>query len=167
MMEKRLNRAEPNQAREPQAGLLHWEDFPVGQVRRFGSKTFDVEEIMRFAREFDPQPFHVDEAAAAGSMFGGLIASGWHTCAALMRMMCDEYLLRSASLGSPGLESIKWLQPVRPGDTLSAEMTVVDARVMQSKPHIGLVRSDYAVFNQRGEQVLAMSGWGMFRRRAG
>ena len=103
-----------------------------------------------FARKFDPQPFHVDEAAAKQSMFGGLIASGWHTCALAMRMMCDAYLLDAASMGSPGVEEIRWLKPVRPGDTLRVRCIVLEARPLESKPHVGLVRNRWEVLNQNG-----------------
>ena len=120
---------------------------------------------MEFARQFDPQPFHVDEEAARHSMFGGLIASGWHTCALAMRMMCDAYLLEAASLGSPGVENLRWLKPVRPGDVLRVRTTVLEARPMESKPHIGLVRNRWDVFNQKDETVMQMEGYGMFRRR--
>jgi len=144
---------------------LYWEDFPAGNVREFGNKTLTREEIIAFAREFDPQPFHVDEAAGSNSLFGGLCASGWHTCCLAMRMMCDEYLLESASLGSPGLESLKWTKPVYPGDTLRVRLTVLEARPMASKPGVGLVRSRWEVMNQRTETVLTMEGWGMFARR--
>jgi acyl dehydratase len=117
----------------------YWDDFREGEVREFGSATVKREDIVRFAAEFDPQPFHVDDAAAAHSIYGGLIASGWHTAAIAMRMMCDEYLLRSASLGSPGLDSLKWLLPVRPGDTLSVRLSVLESRTLQSKPGVGLL----------------------------
>ena len=142
-----------------------WEDFPVGQVREFGAMLVTRDAVLAFAREFDPQPFHVDDAAAERSLFGRLAASGWHTAAMAMRMMCDEYLLESASLGSPGLESLKWLKPVYPGDTLSVRLTTVEARPMASRPEVGLVRSKWEVLNQHREPVLAMEGWGMFRRR--
>ena len=142
-----------------------WEDFPVGQVREFGAMPVTRDAVLAFAREFDPQPFHVDDAAAERSLFGRLAASGWHTAAMAMRMMCDEYLLESASLGSPGLESLKWLKPVYPGDTLSVRLTTVEARPMASRPEVGLVRSKWEVLNQHREPVLAMEGWGMFRRR--
>jgi len=145
--------------------LLHWEDFSPGQVNEFGSTLMTREAIVGFATDFDPQPFHIDEAAAEATMFGGLIASGWHTAATAMRMMCDAYLLSSASLGSPGLDELKWLQPVRPGDTLGVRLTVLDVRPMQSKPHVGLVRNRWEVLNQRAEVVMRMEGWGMFRRR--
>lgn len=143
----------------------YWEDFPVGSVREFGGITLSRDDIVRFAREFDPQPFHVDEAAAAASFFGGIIASGWHTCALAMRMMCDAYLLETASLGSPGVDSIKWLKPVRPGDTLRIRSSVLDARPLESKPHIGLVYSQWRMYNQTDECVMEMLGHGMLRRR--
>lgn len=142
-----------------------WEDFGVGHEREFGGHTLTKEEIVRFAREFDPQPFHLDEEVAKQSLFGALAASGWHTCSLVMRMMCDAYLLDAASLGSPGLENIKWLKPVLVGDTLRVRMTVLEARVMNSRPTVGLVRSQWQALNQRDEPVLSMEGWGMFRRR--
>ena len=147
------------------APRLYWEDFSEGSVREFGNHMVTREAIIAFAREFDPQPFHVDEEAARRSLFGGLCASGWHTCSLAMRMMCDEYLLESASLGSPGLENLKWLKPVYPGDTLRVRLQVMEARPMTSKPHVGLVRSRWEVMNQKADVVLTMEGWGMFRRR--
>ncbi len=143
----------------------YWEDFPVGSIREFGGITVTRADIVRFAREFDPQPFHVDEDAAARSPFGGLIASGWHTCALAMRMMCDAYLLDAASLGSPGLDGIKWLVPVRPGDTLRVRFTVLEARPLESNPTAGLLRSHWDILNQKDEIVAEMEGYGMFRRR--
>ena len=144
---------------------LFWEDFEPGTVREFGSHTLGAEEIVRFAREFDPQPFHLSEEAGRASVFGGLAASGWHTCSLVMRMMCDAYLLDSSSLGSPGLENIKWLKPVLAGDTLRVRLTVTDTRPMGSRPHIGLVRCAWEAMNQRSETVLTMEGWNMFGRR--
>ncbi len=153
----------PDRARRPIT--IFWEDFHVGQVREFGAATVKREDIIDFASRFDPQPFHLDDAAARDTPYGGLIASGWHTAAMAMRMMCDEYLLDSASLGSPGLDSLRWLAPVRPGDTLGVRLTVLAARVMQSRPEAGLVESRWEVMNQDGTVVLDMRGWGMFRRR--
>lgn len=150
----------------PSSTLLHWEDFPVGQVRTFGAMPVTRDAVLAFAAQFDPQPFHLDDAAAEASLFGGLSASGWHTCAMAMRMMCDAYLLDSASLGSPGMDALKWLKPVRPGDTLSVRFTVLDARPMASRPGVGLIRSSWEVLNQHAEAVMTMQGWGMFRRRA-
>ncbi|MHB0921620.1 MaoC family dehydratase [Thiomonas sp.] len=146
--------------------MLGWEDFPPGRVIDCGSTTVSREAILDFARQFDPQPFHVDEAAAGHSLFGGLVASGWHTCAMAMRLMCDAYLLRTTSQGSPGLDELRWLKPVRPGDVLRLRMTVLDARPMRSKPDLGLVQSHWELFNQDDAAVLSMKGWAMFRRRA-
>ena len=143
----------------------YWEDFPVGRVRELGPMTVSREEIVSFARQFDPQPFHVDEEAAGRSMFGGLIASGWHTCSLAMRMVCDAYLLETASAGSPGVENVRWLKPVRPGDTLRLRLEVIEARPLQSRPEIGLVRNRWEMTNQHGETVLRMEGSGMIRRR--
>ncbi len=144
---------------------IYWEDFPVGDVREFGATTVTREMIVEFASRYDPQPFHVDEEAARQSLFGGLCASGWHTSALAMRMMCDEYLLKAASLGSPGIDNLRWLKPVFAGDTLSVRLTVLAARPMASKPHVGLVQSRWEVLNQRRETVMTMEGWGMYRRR--
>ena len=145
--------------------LLHWEDFPCGDVRHCGSTLVSRDAVLDFARQFDPQPFHVDEQAAKHSLFGGLAASGWHTCSMAMRLMCDAYLLRSTSLGSPGLDELRWLKPVHPGDDLTLRMTVLDTRPMRSKPDVGLVQSHWELFNQHGDCVLSMKGWGMFRRQ--
>jgi acyl dehydratase len=144
---------------------LYWEDFPVGDIMEMGSHTFTEEQIIAFARQFDPQPFHTDPEAARNSFFKGLIASGWHTCAIAMRLMVDKYVARSASLGSPGLDNIRWLAPVRAGDTISYRRTITAARVSESKPGVGLVQSRWEAVNQRGETVMTMEGWGMFARR--
>ena len=144
---------------------LYFEDFPPGDVRESGARTVTREEILAFAREFDPQPFHIDEAAAKQTIYGGLIASGWHTIAIYMRLMWDSYLKDTASLGSPGVDEVRWLTPVRPGDTLRARFTVVDAVPSRSKPDRGIVRSLSEVFNQRGEVVMTLRGLGMFGRR--
>jgi acyl dehydratase len=143
-----------------------WEDFPVGQVREFGAYEVTRDAVLAFAREFDPQPFHLDDDAAAASLFGRLAASGWHTCAMAMRMMCDGYLLESASLGSPGLDKLSWTKPVHPGDTLHMRLEVLEARPLASRPEVGLVRSRWDVMNQHNDTVLTMEGYGMFRRRA-
>lgn len=116
-----------------------FEDFIVGEVKTFGSHTITEDEIVTFAREFDPQPMHVDAAAGAKSVLGGLAASGWHTCAIMMRLICDGFLLRTAGLGSPGVTENNWLAPVRPGDTLTLRRTVLEARTSKSRPEMGLV----------------------------
>ena len=149
----------------PAAKRYFWEDFQPGRVREFGATTVSRDAVIAFASQFDPQPFHVDEDAARESLFGGLCASGWHTCAMAMRMMCDDYLLEAASLGAPGIDNLRWLKPVFPGDTLGVRLEVLEARPMASRPGVGLVRSRWEVRNQRAEPVLTMEGWGMFRRR--
>jgi acyl dehydratase len=143
----------------------YWEDLEVGSTRELGSVSPTREQILDFARQFDPQPFHLDDAAAEASVFGKLCASGWHTCAMAMRLMVDNFLSDAAALGSPGLESLKWTKPVFPGDMLTLRHRVVDRRAMNSRPDVGLVRTVWEMHNQHGEQVLHMEGWGMFRRR--
>jgi acyl dehydratase len=143
----------------------YWEDFHVGSVREFGATKVTREDVVAFARQFDPQPFHMDDTAAEASLFGRLSASGWHTCAMAMRMMCDDYLLNAASLGSPGIDNLRWMKPVHPGDTLSIRLTVLESRPMASRPAVGLVSSKWEVMNQNRDVVLAMQGWGMFGRR--
>ena len=145
--------------------LLYWEDFPAGETVDMGTHTFTEADIIAFARQFDPQPFHVDPAAAKNSFFKGLIASGWHTCSVAMRLMVDKYVGRSASLGSPGLDNIRWLAPVHAGDTITYRRKTLAVRPSGSKPGVGLVQSRWEATNQRGELVMTMEGWGMFRRR--
>jgi acyl dehydratase len=144
---------------------VYWEDLQPGQVLDLGSITPTREEIIAFATQFDPQPFHLDDQAAKASVFGGLCASGWHTCAMAMRLMVTNFLQTAASLGSPGLENVKWLKPVFPGDTLRLQHRILESRPMSKRPDVGLVRTHWEMFNQHGDQVLHMEGWGMFRRR--
>jgi acyl dehydratase len=143
----------------------YWEDFEVGRVREFGRYEVTREAVIEFAGRYDPQPFHLDDAAAARSLFGRLAASGWHTAAMAMRMMCDGYLLESASLGSPGIEKLAWPAPVYPGDVLTMRNTVLDARPLASRPEVGVVTSRNEVLNQHGQVVMRMEGAGFFRRR--
>lgn len=143
----------------------YWEDMAAGTVRDLGTVTLSAQEIKDFARQFDPQPFHLDEEAGRHSIFGALCASGWHTCALAMKLTVENFLLEAASMGSPGLESLRWLKPVYPGDTLRLEQSVVESRALRSRPEIGLVRSRWEMFNQNGEKVMQMEGYGMFRRR--
>ena len=145
--------------------MLYFEDFLPGETVEIGRHTFTEKEIVAFAAQFDPQPFHTDPEAAKDTFFGGLIASGWHTCAIGMRLMVQHYIGRAASAGSPGVENIRWLAPVRPGDTITYRRVILEARPSESKPDIGLVRSRSEALNQRGETVMTMEGWGMFRRR--
>lgn len=147
------------------SGKVYWEDFSVGQVIKLGMRAVPREEIIEFARRYDPQPFHTDEEAAKNSIYGGLIASGWHTCALMMRLLYDGVIKRAASMGSPGIDNIRWLKPVRPGDTLRAQMTIMETRASASKPDRGLIKSNWEVFNQNDELVMTMVGVGMYRRR--
>ena len=142
-----------------------WEDLQVGETRDLGTITPTEEDTLAFARQFDPQPFHLDHDAARASVFGALSASGWHTCAMAMRLMVLNFLNESSSLGSPGLESVKWLKPVFPGDTLRLQHTILEKRPMSKRPDVGLVRTTWEMFNQHGDKVLHMEGYGMFRRR--
>jgi acyl dehydratase len=144
----------------------YYEDFPVGLVREVQGLSFTEAEIITFAKQYDPQSFHVDPQKAKDSIYGGIIASGWQTAAACMRLICDDYLLESANLGSPGIRELKWLHPVRPGDQLRLKMSVLEARVSQSKPDRGITLHRWEVFNQTGALVLDMSGYNIFLRRA-
>ena len=130
-----------------------------------GSRTVTKEEIIAFAREFDPQPFHLDEEAAKQTIYGGLLASGWHTGSLMMRLLYDGLLRETLSLGSPGIDELRWLRPVRPGDTLSGRLTVLECIPSRSKPDRGLLRSLMEMRNQHGEVVLTIKGLGLFGRR--
>jgi len=143
----------------------YFEDFEVGQPIEVGSFTLSEEEIVEFATRFDPQPFHVDPGAAAHSIYGGIIASGWHTCSMMMRVMVDGFLKEAASLGSPGVDEIRWLKPVRGGDTISVTTTALEKRPSGSKPDRGVVVTQWQATNQHGEPVATVKGMGMFRRR--
>jgi acyl dehydratase len=142
--------------------MLTFHDLIPGQTTILGSKTVSEEEILRFAEEFDPQPFHIDAAAAAMSPFGGLIASGWHTCSIAMRLLVEGVLKNSTSMGSPGVEQIRWLKPVRPGDTLTVSVTVLESKPSTSRPDRGTVKIRTEATNQRGEQVMWMESFGIF-----
>ena len=145
--------------------MIWWEDFHVGDSQEIGAHTFTAEEIVAFARAYDPQPLHTDPEAAKAGFYGGLIASGWHTCAACMRIMVDSYMNETRSLGSPGIDSLRWLKPVRPGDTIRYRRTVLEARPSASRPEAGLVKQRWEGINQHGEHVLTMEGWNLFGRR--
>lgn len=150
-----------------QGETIYWENFEVGRVVPLGEKVVTEDEIIAFGEEFDPQPMHTDPDEAAHSIFGGLIASGWQSCALLMRMICDAYLLDSTSLGSPGLDEINFLAPVRPGDRLRAQMTCLETRASGSRPEVGIVKIFYEVFNQGGDCVLTWRCNQFFGRRPG
>jgi acyl dehydratase len=138
--------------------LLHYEDFEVGSAFPLGPYTVTAEEILLFAREFDPQPFHLSDEAARATLLGGLSASGWHSCAMLMRMLVDAYLHRTAGMGSNGLDEVKWLKPVRAGETLHGTVTVTDRRISARKPGRGILKLHAELFNARGDKKLELTG---------
>jgi acyl dehydratase len=145
---------------------VRWfEDFAVGDVTELGPVTLGEEEIVEFASRYDPQPFHLDREAAKDSMFGELVASGWHTTVLFMSMFVRGVLLDSASLGSPGVEEIRWLAPVRPGDTLRGRPTILDARPSSKDPRRGTVFTHNEVLNQDDVVVMTMKARGFFARR--
>lgn len=143
----------------------YFEDFEVGKIIEVGSRTVTEAEIISFATQFDPQPFHVSHDAAAQSIYGGIIASGWHTCSVMMRLVVDGFLQQAASLGSPGVDEVRWLKPVRGGDTLTVTTTAVDARPSASKTDRGVIHTLWQATNQHGELVATVKGMGMFLRR--
>jgi len=145
--------------------VRYWEDIKAGEVIELGSCTVTKEAMVAFAREFDPQPFHTDEETAKRTIWGGLIASGWHTGSMLMRLFYDGFLKDTVSLGSPGIDELKWNKPVRPGDRLSARMTILETTPSRSKPDRGIVRSQMEMVNQHGEVVMSTKGVNFFARR--
>lgn len=142
----------------------YFEDFQEGQVINVGQTTVTEAEIIEFARRFDPQPFHIDREAA-GEVYGGVIASGWHTGSLMMRLVAEGLLNKSSGLPSPGLEELRWLKPVRGGDTLSVRFVVLATRVSASKPDRGLVTASWEASNQHGELVTIAKVICMFRLR--
>jgi len=144
---------------------FYFEDFSPGWKAEFGPRRITREEMIEFASQFDPQPMHLDEEAAAKTMLGGLGASGWHTCAFIMRMIADGFLLDAASMGAPGIDEVKWMRPVRPGDSLTVRGSVLSTRRSQSKPDRGFVTLHWEAFNQRGEMVMTLTCPQMLLRR--
>jgi acyl dehydratase len=144
----------------------YFEDYVEGDVHRFGSIAVEGDEVVAFAKRFDPQPFHIDPEAAKLTQFGGIIASGWHTAALAMRLFADNYLTQVASFASPGVDELRWLKPVRPGDTLSMRVTVLKAAASKSKPDRGAVTSLVEVFNQVDEAVMTFTCVNLIGRRS-
>jgi len=143
----------------------YWEDYEVGKKYPLGTTSFTEREIVDFARQFDPQSFHVDAEAAKVSPYGGLIASGWHVAAKLMRLYVDNHLDGRTGLGSPGIDELRWLKPVRPGDTLTAWIECAAKIPSKSKPQLGVVHENWAATNQKSELVMTAKGTYMLRRR--
>lgn len=142
-----------------------YEDLHEGASIQLGPKLVTAQEIVEFASEFDPQPMHLDEEAGRRSLLGGLSASGWHTCAMFMRMLCDAFLLESTSQGAPGVDQVKWKKPVLAGDTLAGRCTVVSRRLSRSRPQLGFVTIHSELFNQRDESVFELGNTAMFLTR--
>ncbi len=145
--------------------LRHLEDFAAGQIFALGPYRISADEIIAFAREFDPQPFHIDEQVARNSLLGGLAASGWHTTCLLTRLMCDAVLTRSAMLGSSGMDEVKWLRPVLAGDVIIGEMLITGARPSRSKPGLGIVTFESFLTGQDSERRTELKGMVFVRRR--
>ncbi|HZS93356.1 MAG TPA: MaoC family dehydratase [Chloroflexota bacterium] len=146
------------------SGIRFFDDFRVGETIELGTVTISEEEIIAFARQFDPQPFHTDPEAAARSRFGGLIASGWQTVGLFMRLYVERVLSKTVSLGSPGVDTIRWPHPVRPGDTLTGRWTVLECRPSRTKPDRGVIRSRGEILNQNGEIVLSLEALNIIGR---
>jgi len=144
---------------------LFWEDFYQGRVFEHGPRRLPRAEMIAFAAEFDPQPMHLDEAAARATMMGGLCASGWYLCGIVMRMIVDAFAHDAASMGSPGVDEVKWLIPVRPDDQVRLRATVIETRASKSRPEMGIVRFRHEVVNQAGEVVMWLENPILFGRR--
>lgn len=146
--------------------MQYFEDIQIGQKASFGGYEVTREEVTEFARKYDPQPFHLSDEEAAKTHFGRLSASGWHTCAMTMSMVVENLKAnKQAGLGSPGIDELRWLKPVYPGDTLRCETEIVEKRVSQSRPEMGLFRSKMTVFNQDDAPVMTFTSTGLIRTR--
>ena len=146
---------------------LYWEDFQPGAVAVYGPRLVTREEIIAFAAEFDPQPMHLDEAAASATMLGGLAASGWHTCCLLMRMLNDGFILNSSSMGAPGIEEVRWLKPLRPGTRIRVRSTVLETRPSNSRPEMGLVKMQHEVLDETDAVLTTLTSTAMMGRKPG
>lgn len=144
---------------------LYWEDFTPGRVFEHGPRRLPRDEMIAFAAEFDPQPMHLDEAAARQTMLGGLAASGWYLCCILMRMSADSFVLDSGSMGAPGVDEVRWLAPVRPDEELRLRSTVLETRVSRSRPDMGFVRFEFEMFNTQNKRVMVLTTSLMMGRR--
>ncbi|MGH7072488.1 MAG: MaoC family dehydratase [Acetobacteraceae bacterium] len=149
----------------PPPSPRYFEDFSAGQVFEFGRIEVGEADALQFASRYDPQSIHIDKNAARAGPFGGLILSGWHTCALMMRLFAEHVLDNASSLGSPGIDELRWLKPVRPGDTLSLRVTVEQARRSRSKPDRGMVWNRIEVLNQRDETVMTLKPMNLMRCR--
>lgn len=147
------------------ATIRAYEDFAVGQSFPYGRKLMTAEEIIRFASQFDPQPMHLDEEAGKASLLGGLAASGWHTCGVFMQLAYEAFIKNSTAQGAPGVTDLRWRRPVLAGDELTGSSTVLDKRVLKSRPHVGLITFRHTITNQRGEAVMELDNPILFALR--
>lgn len=145
----------------------YWEDFEPGTVAVYGPRLVTREEIVAFAAEFDPQPMHLDESAAAATLLGGLAASGWHSCCILMRMIADGFINESSSMGAPGVDEVRWLKPLRPGTQVRVRTTVLETRASSSRPEIGFVKCLFEMLNEQDTVLITLTSSLMIRRREG
>ena len=142
-----------------------FEDFSPGEVTEFGDYLITEEEILEYARRYDPQPFHVDREAAAESMFGGLIASGWMTGSIMMRLLVEHFISPISGMGSPGVDEVRWPKPVRAGDRLRVRITTIEAKRSQSKPDRGIIQVQQEMINQHGDTVMSLRGTSFLKCR--
>jgi len=145
--------------------MLYFEDLNIGQKILIGPISVTEVEIIEFAKKFDPQPFHIDAEKAKDSLFGGLCASGWHTCSLYMRMLYDGLLINLASLGSPGMNEIRWLKPLFPNETIKGELHIINKTPSKSKPFIGSIIIDSKVFNSKKELIMTMQSISIVKKR--
>jgi acyl dehydratase len=143
----------------------HWEDFKPGTVAFCGPRLVTREEIVAFAAEFDPQPMHLDEAAGAATLLGGLAASGWHSCCILMRIIADGFINESSSLGAPGVDEVRWLKPLRPGTQVRVRTTILETRASNSRPEIGFVKCLFELLDEQDTVLITLTSPLMIRRR--
>jgi acyl dehydratase len=142
-----------------------FEDYTVGEAFEYGDHQITEDEIVEFARRYDPQPFHIDAEAARQSIYGGLIASGWMTGSVMMRMLVDHFVSPLSGMGSPGIDELRWLKPVRPGDRLRVRLTVLEKRRSKTRPDRGLILLQQEALNQNDEVVMTIRSWGLYRCR--
>jgi acyl dehydratase len=143
----------------------YWEDFKRGSVAVYGPRLVTREEIVAFAAEFDPQPMHLDETAAASTLLGGLAASGWHSCCVLMRIIADGFVNESNSMGAPGVDEVRWLKPLRPGTQVRVRTTVLETRASSSRPELGFVKCLFEMLDEQDALLTALTSPLMVRRR--
>jgi len=144
---------------------LHWEDFKPGAITIYGPRLVMREEIIAFAAEFDPQPMHLDEAAASATLLGGLGASGWHCCCLFMRIIADGFVLNSSSMGGPGVDEVRWLKPLRPGTQIRVRASLLEVRASRSRPEMGLVKIFYEMLDEADVALMSLATTHMFGRR--